>query len=140
MCFVKLIEDKIWNLKDKVIGVLGLAFKPETDDMRNAPSIDIIEALQKEGAKIRAYDPQAAHNAKKILKDVTFCQDFYTLSKGCDCLLLLTEWEEFRNIDFTKLKKLMRQKIIFDGRNMFERQDLQKFGFEHHGLGRGFST
>jgi len=135
--FVKLIEDKLWNLKDKVIGILGLAFKPETDDMRNAPSIDIIHALQKEGAKIRAYDPQATHNAKKMLKNVTFCPDFYTLSKGCDCLLLLTEWEEFKKIDFTKLHRLMRQKVIFDGRNMFERKDLQKYGFEHYGIGRG---
>ena len=134
--FVKLIEDKLWNLKDKVIGVLGLAFKPETDDMRNAPSIDIVAALQKEGAQVKAYDPQAGHHAKNIFKGVTLCPDVYSLAKDCDCLLLVTEWAEFKKINFTKLKSLMRQRVIFDGRNMYNKKDLQKFGFEYYGIGR----
>ncbi|MCR4336317.1 MAG: UDP-glucose/GDP-mannose dehydrogenase family protein [Candidatus Omnitrophica bacterium] len=137
MSFVKLVEDKLWNLKDKVIGVWGLAFKPNTDDMRNAGSLDIIAALQQEGAKIRAYDPQAMGNAQKFLKNVNFCKDPYQVIKGCDCLLILTEWEEFSQVDFKKVIKDMRQAIIFDGRNMMALKDLKKMGFEYYGMGRG---
>ncbi len=135
--FVQLIEDKLWILKDKVIGVLGLAFKPDTDDMRNAPSLDIIAALQKEGAKIKAYDPQAMGNARRVLKSVTFCKDITSLAKGCDCLLLLTEWDEFRKCNFKKIKPLMRQAIIFDGRNLYHADRLSELGYEYYGIGRG---
>jgi len=135
--FVHLIEDKLWILKDKVIGVLGLAFKPDTDDMRNAPALDIIAALQKEGAKVKAYDPQAMGQARKMLKKVTFCKDPYTLAKGCDCLLLLTEWAEFKKLNFKKLKTLMRQAIVFDGRNLYHADRLSDLGYEYYGLGRG---
>jgi UDPglucose 6-dehydrogenase len=135
--FARLIEDKLWILKNKVIGVLGLAFKPDTDDMRNAPSIEIIHLLKNEGAKIKVYDPVAIENARKILKDVTFCRDPYGLAKGCDCLLLLTEWGEFRELDFKRIGQAMRQAMIFDGRNFLNREALEKFGFEYHGIGRG---
>ena len=135
--FIRLIEDKLWILKNKVIGVLGLAFKPDTDDMRNAPAIDIIKTLQHEGAQIKAYDPQAIENAKKFLKDVTYTKDIYSLAKGCDCLLLLTDWNEFKNVNFKKLKQLMRQAIVFDGRNLYQDIDLQELGFEYYGIGRG---
>jgi len=135
--FVRLIEDKLWIIKGKVIGVLGLAFKPDTDDMRNAPSIDIVQALQHEGAKIRAYDPEGMENAKKIFKDVTYCQDPYLLAKGCDCLVILTEWDQFKRIDFNKIKHVMRQPMIFDGRNLFHADDLSGQGFEYYGIGRG---
>jgi UDPglucose 6-dehydrogenase len=138
--FVRLIEDKLWILKDKVIGVLGLAFKPDTDDMRNAPSLDIIAALQKEGAKVKAYDPQAMGQARKVLKKVTFCKDIYALAKGCDCLLLLTEWGEFKKINFKKVKTLMRQAVIFDGRNLYHADRLNDLGYEYHGIGRGVSV
>ncbi|OGX19749.1 MAG: UDP-glucose 6-dehydrogenase, partial [Omnitrophica WOR_2 bacterium GWC2_45_7] len=94
--FVKLIEDKLWIIKGKKIGILGLAFKPNTDDMRNAPSIDLINMLQNEGALIKAYDPKAMPNTKKCLTKVTYCKDPYELAKGCDCLLLVTEWDEFK--------------------------------------------
>ncbi|MCK5215074.1 MAG: UDP-glucose/GDP-mannose dehydrogenase family protein [Candidatus Omnitrophica bacterium] len=135
--FVRLIEDKLWIIKDKIIGALGVAFKPDTDDMRNAPATDIIQALQCEGAKIRAYDPEAAHNAKKIMKGVTFCKDIYTMAKGCDSLMLLTEWDEFTKIDFKKIKQSMRQAVIFDGRNLYHNRGLEKLGFEYYGIGRG---
>jgi UDPglucose 6-dehydrogenase len=135
--FVKLIEDKLWIVKNKTIGILGLAFKPNTDDMRNAPSIDIIHMLQAEGAKIKAYDPKAAENAKKVFKNITYCKDAYSLAKGCDCLLVLTEWEEFKNLDFTKIKQSMKQLIIFDGRNLYHEKNLEKLGFEYYGMGRG---
>lgn len=135
--FLQMIEDKLWILKDKTIGVLGLAFKPDTDDMRNAPSLDIISALQHEGARIRAYDPEAAANAKAVLKKVTYCSDPYALAKGCDCLLLLTEWDEFKKVDFKRIKKAMKHAIIFDGRNLYHDQNLAELGFEYYGIGRG---
>jgi UDPglucose 6-dehydrogenase len=135
--FVKLIEDKLWIVKDKVIGVLGLAFKPDTDDMRSAPAIDIIQALQREGAKIKAYDPVATANARKVLKNVTYCKDAYATAKGCDCLLLLTQWEEFKKLNLKKVKSSMRQPILFDGRNLYHDRDLKNLGFEYYGVGRG---
>lgn len=135
--FLKLVEDKLWNLKDKVVGVLGLAFKPETDDMRSAPSINIINMLLSEGANVKAYDPQAMSNAAHVLKQISYEKDPYTLAKDCDCLLFLTEWKEFADLDFERIKDLMRQPIIFDGRNMFAGKKLSSMGFEYHGIGRG---
>ncbi|MCC6759088.1 MAG: UDP-glucose/GDP-mannose dehydrogenase family protein [Candidatus Omnitrophica bacterium] len=135
--FVRLIEDKLWIVKGKTIGVLGLAFKPNTDDMRNAPSVDIINRLQAEGAKIRAHDPQAMEHSKKIFKGVTFCNDAYGVAKGSDCVVVLTEWEEFRQIDFQRLRKAMRQPMIFDGRNLYKNDNLVELGFEYYGIGRG---
>ncbi len=135
--FVRLIEDKLWIIKGKTIGVLGLAFKPNTDDMRNAPSVDILARLQAEGAKLKAYDPKAIENAKKVFKDIRFCKDVYSTAKGVDCLVILTEWEEFRQVDFKRLKNLMRQPMIFDGRNLFKDDNLEDLGFEYFGIGRG---
>lgn len=135
--FLHLIENKLWIVKQKTIGVLGLAFKANTDDMRNASSLDIIEALQHEGAKIKAYDPQAMPNAKKMLNDVTFCKDPYTVTKGCDALLLLTEWDEFADMDMSVVFDNMKQPILFDGRNFYDKAKLEKMGFEYYGIGRG---
>ncbi len=135
--FIRLIEDKVWNIKDKTIAVWGLAFKADTDDMRRAASIDIIEALQAEGAAIQAYDPKAMDNARHELKKVKFCKDAYAAAKGADALLLLTEWDEFRQLDLAKVGKGMRQMIIFDGRNFFDPQVFTDLGFEYHGIGRG---
>lgn len=135
--FVRLIEDKLWVIKNKTIGVWGLAFKPNTDDMRNAPAIDIIQALQNEGAKIKAYDPQAMEKAQEILSQVEFCRDAYTAAKGCDCLLILTEWNEFKSLKFSKIQRAMRQPIIFDGRNILENEKMERLGFEYFGIGRG---
>ncbi len=135
--FIKLIEDKIWILKGKKIGILGLAFKPETDDMRNAPAVDIIRALQKEGARIKAYDPQAAQKAGEVLCNVEFSKDAYKAVSGCDCLLLLTEWNEFKKLDFKRIKKQMKHAIIFDGRNFFNETKMRECGFEYFGIGRG---
>ncbi len=135
--FLKLIEDKLWIVKNKTIGVLGLSFKPNTDDMRNAPSVDILKALQQEGAQIRAYDPQAVHHAKKIFAGVTYCKDPYEAARGAHCLLVLTEWDEFKKLNFAKIKQLMRQAILFDGRNVFSDRNLEQYGFEYYGIGRG---
>jgi len=135
--FIRSIEDKLWIIKGKTIGVLGLAFKPDTDDMRNAPSIGIIEELQNEGAKIKVYDPEAAANAKKIFKNITYCADPYAVAKGCDCLLLLTEWDEFKHLNFNKIATVMKQPLLFDGRNFYNDKNLEETGFEYHGVGRG---
>lgn len=135
--FLKLIEDKLWIVKGKTIGVLGLAFKPQTDDMRSAPSVDIIKALQDEGAKIKAYDPEAMEKAKGMLPHVEFCKSALAVAADCDCLLLLTEWEEFKKADFRKIKRLMKHPMIFDGRNFLSQPELEKLGFEYFGIGRG---
>ena len=133
---VKKIEDNLWIIKNKTIGILGLSFKPGTDDMRSAPSVDIINALQVDGAAIKAFDPQAMPKARKILKNVKFCKDPYELAKGSDCLVLLTEWDEFKELDFKKIKKLLKHHIIFDGRNIYNREELEMIGFKYIGIGR----
>ena len=130
-----MIQDVLWNVKGKTIGILGLSFKPNTDDMRSAPSVDIIKDLQKEGAKIKAYDPQAMGKAKSFMKSVKFCKDPYEAAKNADCLLLLTEWEDFRAIDLVKIKKLMNHPLIFDGQNFFCKVELEQLGFEYFGVG-----
>ncbi len=137
--FVRKIESAIWNLRGKTFGVLGLTFKPDTDDMRFAPAIDIIEALQKEEVRIQAYDPQGMERAQHVLKGVRFVKDPYQAVKGADALLVLTEWSEFLALDFVKIKKLMNKPVIFDGRNMYHPVDLKRQGFEYHGIGRGLT-
>ncbi|MEW6686041.1 MAG: UDP-glucose/GDP-mannose dehydrogenase family protein [Candidatus Edwardsbacteria bacterium] len=134
--FVKKIKDLLWNLSGKTIGILGLAFKPNTDDMRFAPSIDIIKDLQNEGAKIKTYDPCAMEKAKKIFTDVQFCPDAYEVAKETDALGILTEWDEFKGLDLLRLKSLMKQPIIVDGRNIFEPEKMKELGFIYKGVGR----
>jgi UDPglucose 6-dehydrogenase len=123
-------------LKGKTLGILGLSFKPDTDDMRFAPSIDIIQTLQKEGVIIQAYDPQAMPKAKAIMPDVKYKETPYEAVRGADALVLLTEWSEFSNLDFKRVKKLLRQPVIFDGRNLYNAKDLKKLGFRYYGMGR----
>ena len=135
--FLHLIEEKLWNLKDKTIGVWGLAFKPNTDDMRNAASLDIIAKLKSEGAKVKAYDPKAMANAASILKGVILCEDPYSVAEDSDALLLLTEWPEFKDVNFIQVRDSMRQAVIFDGRNMLDADQLKNLGFDYFGIGRG---
>lgn len=124
------------NLKDKTVGILGLSFKPDTDDMRDAPSITIINALQKAGAKIKAYDLTAMANAKKILKNVVFCSDPYLTAKDSNLLIIMTEWNEFRQLDLKKIKQMMKDAIILDGRNIYDPQKVKNLGFVYLGVGR----
>ena len=126
----------LWTIKDKTIGILGLSFKPNTDDIRNAPSIDIIQALQSEGAKIKVYDPSAMGKAGGLLGRVKFCKDPYEVCRGSDCLLIITEWDEFKELDFSKIKKLLKRPFIIDGRNIYEPQRMKKLGFTYAGIGR----
>lgn len=134
---VKKIENALWILKDKVIGILGLSFKPGTDDLREAPSLDIIKALQKEGAKIKVFDPQAIPKARTLLENVAFCKDAYEVAKGSDCLVIVTEWNEFKELDFGKMKKLLHQPIVIDGRNIYDPKRMKESGFQYISVGRG---
>ncbi len=134
--FVKKVTDNLWNLNNKTLAVLGLAFKANTDDMRYSPTIDIIEMLQAEGAKIQAYDPEAMERAKSCLKNITYAKNSYDAMKGADALLILTEWEEFGQLDLKKVKQLLNNAVIFDGRNMYQHKEMKKLGFQYHSIGR----
>jgi len=134
--FLKKVKNALKDIKNKKIGVLGLSFKPNTDDMRFAPSVHIIQELQKENAKIKAYDPEAMEKAKQILNDVEFCKDPYEAAKGSDALLILTEWNEFKELDLTKIKSLLKNPIIIDGRNIYNPEELRKEGFTYISIGR----
>lgn len=138
--FLDKIKDTLWIIKDKVIAVLGIAFKPNTDDIRNAPSIGIIRALEAEGAKVRAYDPSAMKKAAFLLsKNVKFCSDAYEACKGSNCMLVLTEWDEFKELDFLKVKKLLKRQILIDGRNIYEPKKMKGLGFTYVSVGRGIA-
>ncbi|MDP2941285.1 MAG: UDP-glucose/GDP-mannose dehydrogenase family protein [Candidatus Omnitrophota bacterium] len=130
------IKDNLWIIKDKVIAVLGLAFKPNTDDIRNAPALGLIEELKIEGAVVRVYDPQAVAKARGVLSGVKFCRDSYDACRGADCLLVLTEWNEFKELDFGRIKKLLRRPLLIDGRNIYDPQKLSRQGFIYIGVGR----
>lgn len=133
---LKKIKDALWIIKGKTIGILGLSFKPNTDDIRNAPSLEIIKALSQEGARLKIYDPSAMPGAKKILSGVKFCRDSYEAASAGDCLLIVTEWDEFKELDFAKIKKLLKRPLIIDGRNIYDPQKMRALGFTYIGVGR----
>ena len=133
---IKKIEDNLWLVKGKTIGILGLAFKPNTDDIRFAPSLDIIQALLDEGAQIKVFDPQAMNKAKKVLRNVKFCGSPYEVARGADCLVIVTEWNEFKELDFKRVKKLLRQPLLIDGRNIYDPAAMKKLGFKYVCIGR----
>lgn len=126
------------NLEGKTFAIWGLAFKPNTDDMREAPALTIVDELVKSGAKVKAFDPVAMDNAKKILENkITFCQSNYECLPGADALVLVTEWNEFRHPDFAKIKSQLKSPVIFDGRNVYNPDQLKELGFTYFGIGRG---
>jgi UDPglucose 6-dehydrogenase len=134
------VKQALWILKDKRIAVLGLAFKPDTDDIREAPSIGVIQELSREGAKLRLYDPQAAENMKALFppdpERIEYCVSAYAAAEGANALLLLTEWPEFASLDLDKIKAALANPIIIDGRNVFEPAAVRKMGFEYYSIGR----
>ncbi|MFH2204466.1 MAG: UDP-glucose/GDP-mannose dehydrogenase family protein [Elusimicrobiota bacterium] len=130
------VEELLWNFEGKRVALWGLAFKPNTDDMRFAPSIDIVAGLKTHGVKIAAYDPVAMPNARKVLKGVQFTKDPYAAAKGADCLVLATEWPEFKNIDFKRILKLMKNPILLDGRNLYDPAKMRRLGFQYRSVGR----
>ena len=124
------------DLKGAVIGILGLTFKPNTDDMRESPTIPIIQGLQEKGARIQAYDPAGMDHAKEYLQDVDYKKDLYAAAEGADALVLATEWNQFRNIDWNRIKKLLKRRIVVDLRNIYDPQRMQRSGFHYTSVGR----
>ena len=124
------------KISGKTIGILGLSFKPDTDDMREAPALTVISALLEEKANIKVYDPVAMENAKKLVKGITFCKDAYEVAKDADLLIIMTEWNEFRQLDLGKIKTLMNQQYLLDGRNIYDPVVAKEIGFTYRGVGR----
>ena len=135
--FVRRIEARLNPLKGKVVGILGLAFKPNTDDMRDAKSLEIIALLRNKGALLKVYDPIAMDNARSLLGDtVTYCRNAYETAQNADALVVVTDWNEFKLLNLEKLKHEMKQPIIFDGRNVYSPERMRKMGFEYISIGR----
>jgi UDPglucose 6-dehydrogenase len=127
------------DLSGKTIGLLGLSFKPNTDDMRDAPSITIANSLLKDGAAVKAFDPIAMKEATKLLPEVAMAENPYSLAEGCDLLMINTEWNEFRQLDLRRIKDAMKTPLLFDGRNIYDPAKMAKLGFRYRGVGRGYN-
>jgi UDPglucose 6-dehydrogenase len=130
------IQDMVGDLHGKTIGVLGLSFKPNTDDIRESPAIVIIEQIQRLGARVKAYDPAAMETARSVLRDVEFCEDPYKTASGCEALVLATEWNEFRRLDLGRVKKSLKKAVFVDLRNVYEPSQMKGMGFSYCGVGR----
>ncbi|CAA7626934.1 UDP-glucose/GDP-mannose dehydrogenase family protein [Magnetospirillum sp. UT-4] len=124
------------SVKGKTVAVLGLTFKPNTDDMRDSPSLDIVPALVKAGAAVRAFDPEGTEEAKKLLTDITYCDDAYATMAGADCLVLVTEWNEFRALDLSRVKELLKAPVVIDLRNVWDPAEMREAGFAYTSIGR----
>ena len=137
MHLVESIGKALGPLDDKVVAVLGLAFKPNTDDMREAKSVEVIHLLHQAGARVRAYDPVAMDNARPLLPaGVAFASSPYEAAQGADAAVLITEWNEFKYLNLERLRGLLRRPVIFDGRNLYEPERMRRLGFEYHSVGR----
>ena len=133
------MDEMVGGLKGKTIGLFGLAFKPNTDDMREAASIDIAGYLTEAGARVRAYDPVAMDVARPILPAVEMFKDPYEMAKGCDGVMVVTEWNEFKQLDLDQLKSLLKQPVVLDGRNIYDPKLMKEMGFAYRAIGRGFN-
>jgi UDPglucose 6-dehydrogenase len=127
------------DLNGATVGLLGLSFKPNTDDMRDAPAIDIAESLLAQGAKVRAFDPVAMNVARPMLPGVVMAEDPYSMAEGCDALVVVTEWNEFKHLDLDRIRSSMKQPVLFDGRNIYEPEKLRNLGFKYRAFGRGYN-
>ncbi len=136
---VRRLDRMVGGLKGKTVGLFGLAFKPNTDDMREAPSIDIVEHLTKAGAKIRGYDPVAMDVARPLLPAVEMFKDPYEMARGCDAVMIVTEWNEFKQLDLDQLKSALNAPVVFDGRNIYDPRVMKEKGFVYESMGRGFN-
>ena len=134
--FISRVRGRFPQLKGRRFGVLGLSFKPNTDDMREAKSVEIIAALTAEGAEVRAYDPVAARKAREIMPELVYCENAYEAAEGADALVIVTEWREFKSLDMERLKKIMKSPVIFDGRNIYDPERKRQMGFEYYGIGK----
>lgn len=134
--FVKKITETLWVLKDKTIGVLGLAFKQNTDDVRSSPAIDLCKRLIKEGASLRVFDPKGMEKAKALLPEVSYVADMNEVAQDCDALVIATEWDEFKQLDLERARKALSAPIMFDGRNLFDPEEMEKLGWIYKSIGR----
>ncbi|MCZ8519315.1 MULTISPECIES: UDP-glucose dehydrogenase family protein [Paenibacillus] len=136
------LKESLGELSGRTIGIWGVAFKPNTDDIRDAPAIDIVEALVAAGARVRAYDPIAMSNFKRAVQQDTidWCDEPYEVATGCDAVCLLTEWDEFKNLDLIQVEALMKQPILIDGRNVFSKEQIEKTNFSYYSVGRPSMT
>jgi UDPglucose 6-dehydrogenase len=136
MLVIDKLRDCLDTLHGSVIGLLGLAFKPNTDDLREAPSLDIAKVLLAAGASVRAYDPAAAERARVLVPDIEYMKDAYGVAAGADALVLVTEWNEFRHLDLSRVKNMMRKPVMIDGRNIYDPEVMRGLGFTYRGIGR----
>jgi UDPglucose 6-dehydrogenase len=134
------VEALLGGLKGKTVGLLGLAFKPNTDDMREAPTIDIVAGFIQAGATVRAFDPAAMEVARGLLPAVEMYDDPYQMAKGCNALVVVTEWNEFKQLDLDRIKGLLKEPVIFDGRNIYDPARMKALGFTYRGVGRGYEV
>jgi len=134
---LSLIEEKLGNLQAKVVGILGLSFKPNTDDLRDAKSLELIRELLERKCHVKAYDPVAMERCKKIYPQVEYCENAYKVAEGADVLVIVTDWNEFKQLNLQKIKQLMRGKLIADGRNIYIPQLVRQVGFDYLSIGRG---
>jgi UDPglucose 6-dehydrogenase len=137
---VQKLRDLLGSLSDKQVGILGLSFKPNTDDIRESPALAIIRTLQNEDATVKAYDPIAMDNARKVLPEVEYCEDAYQVACGSDALLVVTEWNEFKHLDMATIKESMRHPVLVDGRNIYDINAMRELGFIYRGTGRGYEV
>jgi UDPglucose 6-dehydrogenase len=133
---VRMVREAVGDLRGKTVAMLGLSFKPNTDDMRDAPSAEIVELLEHEGATVRAYDPAAAEKAKRVLPSITLCKDAYEAVYQADAAILVTEWNEFKQLDLPKLRRAMRGRVLVDGRNLYDPAAMTAAGFDYRAIGR----
>lgn len=134
--FLGKVKDALWVIKGKTIAILGLSFKPNTDDIRESPALKVIPALAEEGATLKLYDPVAMNNIKQLFHNFYYASDPYDACKGSHALLIITDWDEFKNLDLKRVKELMLTPIIIDGRNIYDPQEVRKLGFEYRCMGR----
>ncbi len=137
--FLAKATQHLWTLKDKRIGVLGLAFKPDTDDIRFAPAIELISKLLQENAQVQVFDPQAMSKTRSVLPSIRYCENAYQVAEGAEALLIATEWDEFKKLDWERIRDLMQRPLVLDGRNLLDPEQMQALGFEYQGIGIPFT-
>ena len=130
------VRAELGSFEDRTVGVLGLAFKPNTDDLREAPAVEIIHLLQSEGARVKAYDPAAMELAEAVLPGVELCDDAYAVAHNADAIILVTHWSEFRRLDLKRIVQSMRRPVFVDGRNFYDPSEMLERGFIYHAIGR----
>jgi UDPglucose 6-dehydrogenase len=138
MSVIHKLRSLLGSLEGATIGVLGLSFKPNTDDMRDSPAVDVINLLLADGAHVRAYDPVSMPSAGRMLTGVSFCPNAYAAATDADSLVVVTEWNEFKQLDMERLKSVMRQPVLVDGRNIYQPEEMRRLGFTYRGIGRGY--